>query len=151
MKGKHYNWYKRKILKRYPLGRTFLESGLVLEIRYVPQSTGKVKDYICILLHKGVPGPLVETKKLHLLTLEHFEPRYFKDLVKDVGLEYSQYFAKVRKFALEKFLMEQKDAKRFYTIKIKPKLNTIFENTYRQFNIGGIQLIRVIDFDFDNL
>ena len=146
-KGKFYNWYNARIKHSYPVARTFLEVGQICQIRYTPTSTNKTKNYFCIILHKGI-GRLTPTKKMHLLSLENMPPKYFEEIVDQVGLEYSRYFKNVRKLKLEKLLMEQKDAKRFYIRELKPHIQSKYQNTYRTFNIGRTSIMKVIDFDW---
>lgn len=148
-RGPHFNWYKSKIKQRYPLARTFMESGMLVEVMYVPEYSGSTNTYIALLLHKGSGIYRLTSKmKMHLLSLENLQPRIFNQLVGHVGLEFSTYFKNVRKLSLEKLLMEQRSAKRFYIKELKPHITTKFDDTYRTFNIGNVKRIKIIDFDF---
>ena len=149
VRGRYYTWYTKRINKKYTLGRTFLEPGMLVEVNYKPEK-GSAKNYICLLLHKGY-GSLIPKKKMHLLSLEHLPPKIFNSLVEQVGLELSDYFEKVRKIKLGKFLMEQKDTKKFYITELKNDLDVKYKDTYRTFTVENVNLIKVLDFNFDKL
>ena len=150
VRGTYYGRYLKRIINTYPLARTFLESGMLVEIKYKPPKDKKkpMKTYVGILLHKGSIARSTGVSKLHFITIEDMQPRHFDLFVDDVGLEPSRYFEKVRKLKLEKLLTEQKTAEKFYISKIRDELDGIFKNSYRTFLLMGISSIKVIDFDF---
>jgi hypothetical protein len=140
--------YKTRILGKYTIPRTFLESGLLCELYYKPLDSRTFKYYYVVILHPGF-GPFPH-KLMHALTLEHMNPMYFDRFVDDVGLEYSIHMKTIRKVAIEKLIMDKKDSKKFYLTELKRRLNTSFDNTYRTFNTMNIKMIRALDYKFTN-
>jgi hypothetical protein len=141
------NYYKARIVNKYNIPRSFLESGTILEMVYKPNTERYSKHYFIIVLHPGY-GPFPD-KLLHAITLENFQSVYFKQFVDQIGLEPSQHMKNIRKIALEKLIMDKKDARKFYLNEIKTRVNK-FEDCYRTFLVNNIQRIQIIDFKFDN-
>jgi len=146
-KGRHYNYYLRRIELRLPLWRTILESGMICEIKYTPDyGTGNRQTftYLGLNLFKGKgAGPKT---KMHLLRLDNLAPRVFRQLVENSGLVYSKYFRNFRRLDIEQLLIE--NAGKYYLKEIKPNINSGFSNTYRTFNIGNYKQIKVLKFKF---
>jgi len=146
IRGTYYAYYERKINKRYPLNRNFLESGMLVELRYKPKDK-PFKTYVGILLHKGFTSN--GSEKLHFITLEDTQPRMFEGFVGNVGTEFSTYFKNVRKLKIGKLLTEEEKAEKFYMQEIKGELDGMFKKAYRTFLVDNISAIRVLDFKFD--
>jgi len=146
IRGKYYANYLRRVINRYPINRSNLETGMIIEIKY-NSSKKPAKNYLGLLLHKGIDEN--DTVKLHFLTLEYMQPRYFKDFVKEVGIESSKYFKITKNKNIRKLLMEENNSKDFYNLKIKNGIDDIFKNAYRVFDVNKIITINTIDFKFE--
>ena len=140
------SYYKSRIIKKYNIPRSFLESGSLLEMISRPEGERYSKHYFIIVLHPGY-GPFPK-KLMHAITLENFQPTHFKQFVDNVGLEPSQHMKDVRKLSVEKLIMDKQHAQRFYLHEIKNRINK-FDECYRTFTVMNISHIRILDFKFD--
>lgn len=133
-----------------------LESGLVLDAFYTPKDTGgKTKiqagrRYILLVLHPRIAPRGKDTKYMHALVLDSMPVPVFERFAKDIGVEYSEKFKKVKKLKIPKFDMDKDEAKTFYLTEVKNKLKTMagFEDCYRTFLYDNFSRIFVTDYNF---
>jgi len=119
-----------------------LQKGMVIQSRY-KNLKGETKDYMFLVLQPLYLG------KAHMLSLNEFTVLRFNELARETGLRMIPKFKK-RGLDIPKLVMAE-SAQRFYYGRLARggDMERLYNNSYRTLFLANLQLVQLIDYNFD--
>jgi len=147
--------YVQKIIERKQITYQIIEPGMVIDLFYnkeLPYGFRVMKRYIVFVLStKKVPGH--NGRFIYGLSLEHIPPANFTRLINLIGLDAkSAKLYKAKKVMYPKAMIpENSNPKNIYDTYIRPKLDTLLKDSYRQFKRENIVKVYAVDFEWSKV
>jgi len=119
-----------------------LQKGMVIQSRY-KNLKDETKDYMFLVLQPLYLG------KAHVLSLNEFTTLRLNELAKQTGLKVIPKFRK-RGLDIPKLIMTE-SAQRFYYGQLARggDMERLYNNSYRTLFLKNLQLVQLIDYNFD--
>ena len=133
------NEHKLKVNLKLIIPKYQLQKGMLVSGKYRGQN-GKSADYVILVLQPNYEG------KLHGLSLNELDPSTVADLAKEVGVTLIRN-KRFRTLAIPKLEMYG-SSKRFYHSKLKPTMESQWNDSYRTFDLPNFTSLMLLDYKF---